>query len=46
MGVFLFWEMKCDTAVLLWKPELFDSKNLLPVQTAWGRVRDQSSHPL
>lgn len=43
-GLF-FWKMKCNTAVLLWKPEHFDSKTLLFMQTVWGHVMKQSSHP-
>ncbi len=40
--------MECDTAVLLWQPEVFDSKTSLPMQTVWGHVKNQmtlSSYP-
>lgn len=47
-GPLFFWKMKCDTVILRWQPDVFDSKTSLSVQTVWGRVKDQktrSSYP-
>lgn len=39
----LFWKMKCDTVVLLWQPEVFDSETWLSVWTCLGTWHEPDS---